>query len=89
MAAEPWEHRVERLEGAYDRLDGRVDRLESKIDALGVRLDGRIDQLGGRIDQLCVQMIDLRHDQATQFRWAVGLIVISILLPLATHVGAR
>jgi len=28
-------------------------------------------------------MIDLRRDQATQFRWVVGLIVISMLLPIA------
>ena len=106
MSAQPWEQRMDRLEGAYDRLDAKIDavgnRLDAKIDAVANRLDAKIDRLDAKIeakvdglraelsakfDVLAVQMIDLRRDQMMQFRWVVGLILISILIPLVRSVA--
>jgi len=65
----------ERLAGRIDALD---DRLTTRIDVLDDRLTTRIDgldaRLGGRIEQL-----DRR------FTWMMGLLVVSIVLPVAEH----
>jgi hypothetical protein len=83
MTAQPWENRVDRLEAAYERLDGRIDRLDAKFDA---KFDALRDRLDVRFDVLTSQIVDLRRDMqmqlGTQFRWTIGLIVVSMLLPL-------
>jgi predicted nuclease with TOPRIM domain len=91
MSAQPWETRMDRLKGAYERLDAKIDavgnRLDAKFDAMGSRLDSRIDRIDDKIDRLGERLertLEAMHrDQMTQFRWVVGLIVVSMLLPIA------
>jgi uncharacterized protein YaaR (DUF327 family) len=59
-----------------DKIDKLEVKLESKIDALDVKLSGRIDKLDGRIDKL-----ESKLD--SNFKWVMGVLVITILVPIA------
>ena len=87
MAAESVDVRLARLEGSYaqvserlgaieqrlagleSRLEQRFASLEAKLEGKFARSDARMDRLEGKIDR--------------QFTWVVGLIVISLLIPIA------
>jgi hypothetical protein len=81
----------ERLFAEIGRLDQKIDalstRLDQKIDGLGVSVSARIDAGSARYDALD-QKLDrnfdgLRAEQATQFRWTIGIMTALITGVLA------
>lgn len=64
----------ERLFAEFGRVDQKISRLDQKIDAFGIGLSTRIDTIYGALDQKLDGKIDaLRAEQATQFRWTIGI----------------
>lgn len=81
----------------FNNLDRKLDeldtRLTSRIDELDARLSARINeldaQLSARIDGLAAHMnarfdaIDKRFAEIDRrFTWLIGLVIVSILLPV-------
>ena len=58
-----------RLEGAFEQIDKRLGRLEDHVERGFNRVDARFERLEQKIDR--------------QFLWVVGLLVVSILLPIS------
>ncbi|MDR7551182.1 MAG: hypothetical protein QN131_14805 [Armatimonadota bacterium] len=69
MAVETIEARLARLEGAYDQISARLGGVEQRLSQLDERLEARFNRLDDKMDR--------------QFYWLLGLLVISILLPIA------
>jgi hypothetical protein len=78
MNAQPWEPRLAHLEGAFEQFEKRVDVRFDQVDVRFTQVDSRFDSLDRKID-------DVRRLSEAQFRWVIGLIVVSIILPLATR----
>lgn len=68
MAAEALDIRMARLEGAYEQIDRRLASIEADIRELRGEIRGEI---GG-----------LRAEMRQQFYWVIGLIVVTILVPI-------
>jgi len=93
MSAQPLEIRMAHLEGAYEQInhrlgnvEDRLGRLEMKVDNLAERVDAKIDGLParfeGQLDSFRAEM-ERRFSAVDQkFLWVIGLIVVSILIPL-------
>jgi hypothetical protein len=76
MAADALDVRIAHLEGAYEQIDrrlgaveGRIAALDRKIDDVRTEIQGVRGELLGRMDR--------------QFFWILGLLIISILVPIA------
>ena len=76
MAADTLDVRIVHLERAYEQTDrrlgaveGRIAALDRKIDDVRTEIQGVRGELLGRMDR--------------QFFWILGLLVISILVPIA------
>lgn len=73
MAAESVEIRLARLEGVYQQVNERLrsieERLENGLESLRQDLGQRISRLEEKVDR--------------QFYWVVGLILVSMVLPIA------
>ena len=76
MAADALDVRIAHLEGAYEQIDrrlgaveGRIAALDRKIDDVRTEIQGVRGELLGRMDRL--------------FFWILGLLIISILVPIA------
>lgn len=80
----------ERLSGRMDALD---ERLSGRMNALDERLSGRMDaldeRLGGRIDALISHMDAGFQATDRRFTWLMGLVVVSMLLPVIEHFTLR
>ncbi len=68
MTAEALEIRMARLQGAYEQIDKRLASIEVDIRDLRAEIRGEI---GG-----------LRSEIRQQFYWVIGLIVVTILVPI-------
>ena len=75
MAADALEVRIARLEGAYEQIDKRLGAIENDIRDLRTEIHTLTDRLMTRMDR--------------QFFWVLGLLVISIILPIALRLGGR
>ena len=75
MAADALEVRIARLEGAYEQIDKRLGTIENDIRDLRTEIRTLTDRLMTRMDR--------------QFFWVLGLLVISIILPIALRLGGR
>ena len=75
MAADALEVRIARLEGAYEQIDKRLGAIENDIRDLRTEIRTLTDRLMTRMDR--------------QFFWVLGLLVISIILPIALRLGGR
>jgi predicted nuclease with TOPRIM domain len=80
MAANPLEVRIARLEGGYEQINERLGTIEGRLTQLEQRLDRMASELRS-------EMGDLRKQMNTQFYWIVGLILVSILIPLIQRYG--
>ena len=63
------------LEGAYEQVSQRLNGIDLRLATLEQKLDGTRDMLLGRSDSL-----EARMDR--KFLWVIGLVLVSILLPL-------
>lgn len=88
MAVKNLEIRMAHLEGAYEQIDKRLGTIETDVRGLRTDLVSRTDDLASRIDgrtnSLRGELIG-RMDR--QFFWILGLLIVSILLPIARSVG--
>lgn len=69
MSAHPLELRMAHLEGAYEQVSKCLDGIDRRLDGLEQRMDKGFTSLEGKIDR--------------QLFWILGLLVVSILLPIA------
>ena len=72
MSAQPVDTRMARLEGAYEQISKRLDGIEQRLDSGFTRFDTAFARLEQKVDR--------------QFLWVIGLLVVSILLPLSGRV---
>lgn len=63
--------RMAHLEGAYEQVSQRLNGIDLRLNGI----DSRLASLETRIDQRFAAM-----DQ--KFLWVIGLVIVSILLPL-------
>ena len=66
-----------------DKIDKLEVKLDEKIDRLDVKLSGRMDNLDGRIDKLDGRIDKLESKMDSNFKWVMGVLVITILVPIA------
>jgi hypothetical protein len=85
MTAQPWEPRLAHLEGAFEQFEKRVDARFDQVDVRFTQIDARFTQIDSRFDAVDRKIDDVRRLSEAQFRWVIGLIVVSIILPLATR----
>ena len=72
MSAQPLDIRMARLEGAYEQISKRLDGIDHRLDGIDRRLDSAFARLEQKVDW--------------QFFWLLGLIIVSILLPLSGRI---
>ncbi len=72
MAANASDVRIARLEGAYEQADRRLAVIEVDMRDLRAEVRNLQTTLIGRMDR--------------QFFWTLGLLIVSILVPLALRV---
>jgi len=82
MAADVLGVRMAHLEGAYEQIDKRLGSLEVRFGSL----EGEVRDLRGEVRTLRTELI-VRMDR--QFFWILGLLIISIVSPLAGRVIGR
>jgi hypothetical protein len=78
MSAAPLDSRLAHLEGAFDQI---VDRLNS--------VDRRFDSVERRLDDLARRFDGLVSRMDKQFMWLMGIMIVSILLPVVEHFSTR
>ncbi len=78
VTAQPLEIRMAHLEGAYEQVSQRLNGIDLRLNAI----DSRLAALEIRIDQRFAAM-----DQ--KFLWVMGLVIVSILLPLVQRFVAH
>ena len=78
VTAQPLEIRMARLEGAYEQISERLNGIDLRL----ASIESRIDQRFATVDQRFASM-----DQ--KFLWVIGLVLISILLPLVQRFVSR
>jgi hypothetical protein len=91
MAIGNLEIRMAHLEGAYEQIEKRLGTVETDVRGLRTDLVSRTDDLASRIDRVDGRMNSLRSDligrMDRQFFWTLGLLIVSILLPIARSSG--
>ncbi len=75
MAADALEVRIAHLEGACERIDRRLGAVESALQSVRTELRATRTDLLSRMDR--------------QFFWILGLLITSILLPVALRAAGR
>ena len=73
------EARLAHLEGAYEQISHRLNGMDQRIDRGFTTLDQRIVSLERKLEQ--------RMDK--QFFWVLGLLLVSIILPLIGRFGSH
>lgn len=92
MAAESWELRSARLEGAYEQIDPRLGSLESRLSTLELRMETGFAQTHADIHNLRSELLS-RMDR--QFYWIMGAmggllaLMVSGFLQLALRLGGH
>ena len=88
MAIGNLEIRMAHLEGAYEQIDKRLGAIETDVRALRTDLVSRTDDLASRIDGRTSSLrSELIGRMDRQFFWILGLLIVSILLPIARSAG--
>jgi hypothetical protein len=83
MTTESLEVLMARLEGGYAQIDRRLATIETDLRDLRSEIRGEIGGLRGEFGGLRGEIGELRRDMLQQFYWVVGLIVATILVPIA------
>ena len=76
MAADAREVRIAHLEGAYEQIDKRLGAIEGDVRELRGELRNSIASLRSEL------LARMDH----QFFWVLGLLIASILIPIALRV---
>lgn len=90
MAAESFAVRMARLEGASEQIDRRLGALEAGIRDLRGEMVGEFGSVRGEFGTVRQEfgtvrqeIRDLRGEVRQQFYWVIGLIVVTLLVPIA------
>ncbi len=75
VTAQPMEIRMARLEGAYEQIRDCLNGIDLRLISIEQRLDATCDMLLTRIDSPQASM-------DRKFLWLMGLVMVSIILPL-------
>ncbi len=86
MAADALDVRIAHLEGAYEQIDRRLGSVEGQMQGLRVEMNALRDELRSEMRGLRTELL-ARMDR--QFFWILGLLIISILSPMAGRVIGR
>lgn len=86
MAADALDVRIAHLEGAYEQIDRRLGSLEGQTQGLRLEMNALRDELRSEMRGLRTELLT-RMDR--QFFWILGLLIISILSPVAGRVIGR
>jgi len=96
MSASPLDSRLAHLEGAFDQISDRLNSIDQRFDAVDRRFDAvdrrfegverRLDGLGQRLDDFRGALTS-RMDR--QFMWLMGIMIVSIVLPIAERFSIR
>jgi chromosome segregation ATPase len=76
MATSPLEVRIAHLEGAYEQIDRRLGAVESALQSVRAETQSVRTELHATRTELLSRM-------DRQFFWILGLLIVSILLPIA------
>ena len=79
MAADALEVRMAHLEGAYEQIDRRLGAVEGGIVVLDRRIDEGFTQVRTEIQSVRGELLG-RMDR--EFFWILGLLIVSILVPI-------
>lgn len=75
------EERMARIEGILEQVSDQLNHLEARIQALDNKLDSSIRELRGEMSsgmgELRGEIRELRAQMGMQFRWIVGLIMVT------------
>lgn len=72
MAADAWEVRTARLEGAYEQIDRRLDALEARLGSIENRITALDQRIDTRFMQQAGSFAQLRSEMRGQFYWLLG-----------------
>ena len=86
MAADALDVRIAHLEGAYEQIDRRLGSLEGQTQGLRLEMNALRDELRSEMRGLRTELLT-RMDR--QFFWILGLLIISILSPVAGRLIGR
>lgn len=75
MAADAWEVRTARLEGAYEQIDKRLGALEVRLGSIENRITAMDQQMDAGFAQV-------RSEMRTQFCWLLGVMIVSGLVQI-------
>jgi septal ring factor EnvC (AmiA/AmiB activator) len=82
MSATPIDSRLAHLEGAYDQISDRLNSIDRRFDGV----ERKLDDLSRRIESIRDALV-ARMDR--QFLWLLGVMILSIILPLVGRLIAR
>lgn len=75
MTADALEVRIAHLEGAFEQVDKRLGSIENRMSAL----ERKVDEGFARV----------RVEMDRQFLWVLGLLIVSILLPVGLRLAGH
>lgn len=75
MTADALEVQIAHLEGAFEQVDKRLGSIENRMSAL----ERKVDEGFARV----------RVEMDRQFFWVLGLLVVSILLPVGLRLAGH
>jgi tetrahydromethanopterin S-methyltransferase subunit G len=80
VAADAWELRTARLEGAYEQVDRRLGAVEGRLGAVEVRLSTLEHKMDTGFAEIRAEIGGLRGEMHRQFYWLLGVVIGSGLL---------
>jgi hypothetical protein len=86
VVADALEVGIAHLEGAYEQIDRRLGAVEGRIAALDPKVDDGFAHVRTEIQSVRGELLG-RMDH--QFFWILGLLIISILIPIVLQLTGR
>ncbi len=77
--------RMAHLEGAYEQINHRMGAIEKRLDGF----DTRFAQVDARFAQVDARFAQLDRKIDAHFLWILGLLIVSIILPVVMHLTGR
>lgn len=79
------EARLAHVEGTVGQIGDRLNGLDTRFSNLERKIDVGIESLQGRMKQRFALVDGRVADIDRKFTWLTGLVVLSILVPIAQH----
>jgi len=72
-----------RIEKRFDNIDKRFENVDKKFENLEHSINKRFDNVDKRFEKLEKEISTVRELGWSQFKWIMGTILLSILIPIA------